>query len=313
MRGSRRAPALGSALILLLTVLGCASSSSPTTGQADSPALSDNAITVASFDFAESRLLAEIYSQALEAGGYRVRRAVGLGPREFVAPALSRGLVELVPEYAGAALQFLSLGADAPTASVAATHEALRRAAARGHITTLAPAPAQDANTFVVTRETATDKQLDRLSDLAGVAADLTFGGPPECPTRALCLAGLEEVYGLSFKEFVRLDTGGPVTHQALQNGNVDIALLFTTDPAIGDADLVELADDRGLQPAENITPLIRTEVVDRWGPPLTALIDGVSEGLTTRGLRELNGQVAADGADLPAIAARWLRTRASS
>jgi osmoprotectant transport system substrate-binding protein len=309
MRGSRRAPALGSTLFLLLTLLGCASSSS--TGQADSTALRDDAITVASFDFGESRLLAEIYSQALEAGGYRVRRAVGLGPREFVAPALSRGLVEFVPEYAGTALQFLSLGVDAPTADVAATHDALRRAAARDHITTLAAAPAQDANTFVVTRATATDKQLGRLSDLSGVAADLTFGGPPECPTRALCLGGLKDVYGLSFKEFVRLDTGGPVTRQALQNGNVDIALLFTTDPAIGDADLVELADDRGLQPAENITPLIRTEVADRWGRPLTELIDGVSEQLTTRGLRELNGEVAAADADLSAIAASWLRTRA--
>jgi osmoprotectant transport system substrate-binding protein len=86
---------------------------------------------------------------------------------------------------------------------------------------------------------------------------------------------------------------------------------LFTTDPAIGDADLVELADDRGLQPAENITPLIRTEVADRWGRPLTELIDGVSEQLTTRGLREMNGELAAADADLSAIAASWLRTRA--
>jgi osmoprotectant transport system substrate-binding protein len=305
MRAFRRATALAStALLLGLTLLGC--SSDPTAGRSASPALDDDVITVASFDFAESRLLGEIYAQALEAGGHRVRRAFGIGPRELVDPALASGLVELVPEYAGTALQFLGLGTTAPTADVAATHEALRVTAARRGITALAVAPAQDANTFVVTRATATARSLLRLSDLAGAAPGLTVGGPPECPTRPLCL---RNVYGLSFKEFVRLDTGGPVTLQALRNGDVDLALLFTTDPAVAGADLVELADDRGLQPAENVTPLIRTELVEHWGSGLTDLLDAVSRRLTTGALRALNGRAAAPGADLAGIATEWLRT----
>jgi osmoprotectant transport system substrate-binding protein len=299
-------PARALVASIFAVVIGCSSES----GSIDQTrrALRDDAITVASFDFLESRLLAEIYAQALESAEFDVVRAFGLGPREFVSPALAQGLVELVPEYSGTALQFLSLSADSSSTDRDDSHSALRRAARALGITVLAAAPARDANTFVVTRKTADDKRLRRISDLASVDDELTFGGPPECPTRPLCLAGLSDVYGLEFKEFVRLDAGGPVTRQALQNEDVDIALLFTTDPAIGRSDLVELEDDRGLQPAENVTPLVRDEVVDRWGDRVTDVIDSVSGDLTTRALRELNGLAAEPDGDIGAIASDWLR-----
>jgi osmoprotectant transport system substrate-binding protein len=220
--------------------------------------------------------------------------------------------VELVPEYSGTALQFLSLEAEPVRADAGETHTALRRAAATRGITALAAAPARNANAFVVTRETADAEQLRRISDLSRVDDELTFGGPPECPSRPLCLMGLEEVYGLEFGDFLRLDTGGPVTREALRNGDVDIALLFTTDAAIGGSDFVELEDDRGMQPAENITPLVRDEVVSRWGRDVTDAIDSVSRDLTTSVLRELNGLAAEADGDLREIASDWLRSRAA-
>ena len=113
--------------------------------------LRDNAITVGSFDFAESELLAEIYSQAMEAKGFHVKRAFDLGPREFVAPALDAGLVEFVPEYAGTALQFATLGSRKSDAQIHTTHDALAHALSSEDITVLDSAPAQDANAFVVT------------------------------------------------------------------------------------------------------------------------------------------------------------------
>ena len=122
----------------------------------------------------------------------------------------------------------------------------------------------------------------------------------------ALCLAGLQRVYGLKFDEVVSsLDAGGPVTHQALDDGYVDVALLFSTDPAIDDPDLVELSDDRRLQPAENVTPLVRKEVVERWGSKLVGVIDSVSAQLTTDELRQLNARAA--GGDVADVAAAWL------
>jgi osmoprotectant transport system substrate-binding protein len=269
--------------------------------------LGDDAITVGSFDFAESEVLAEIYGQALENGGFHVRRAFHLGPREFVAPALMRGLLELVPEYAGTALQFASLGRQSSTADVRATRDDLVQTLANHHVTALEPSPAQDANTFVVTRATAARYGLRTLSDVAKIAPELTFGGPPECPSRPQCLAGLERVYKLKFKEFVRLDAGGPVTRQALKDGYVDVALLFTTDPAIERGGLVELTDDRGLQPAENVIPLVRTEIVEQFGPEMVKLIDAVSARLTTAVLGDLNAEVAG-GKTEAAVAAGWLK-----
>jgi osmoprotectant transport system substrate-binding protein len=274
-----------------------------------SSTLGDNTITVGSFNFAESDLLAEIYSQALERGGYRVVRAFDLGPREFVAPALARGLIEFVPEYAGTALHFSSLGTRSGTGNVRTTAESLDRVLEEHHVTALAPAPAQDSNAFVVTRQTAARMHLRRLSDVTAVAREMTFGGPPECPSRPQCLAGLRRVYGLNFKEFVRLDTGGPVTRQALKDGYVDVALLFTTDPSIARDRLVELSDDRRLQPAENVIPLVRTEVVARFGPDLARVVDRVSAQLTTAVLSDLNAQVEI-GSPAAAVATSWLNSK---
>ncbi len=273
-------------------------------------ALGDDAITVGSFDFPESVLLAELYSRALEARGYRVERAFGLGKREFVAPALSAGLIELLPEYAGTALTFRSLGAVQPSPDSTTTHAELVDAFAGSDIAVLAAAPAQDANTFVVTPATARSRHLARLSDLPAVATGLTFGGPAECPRRPLCLIGLQQRYGVRFKEVVSLDVGGPVTRQALNDGSVDVGVLFTTDPAL--ADYVALTDDLGLQPAENVTPLLRREVEERWGPEVAEVIDEVSRLLDTGTLRQLN---AADAQrpgsdDVAAIADSWLRSK---
>src|SRR4051794_19748382 len=128
----------GLAVVALTVLWGC---SSPRTGIAFESALNDDAITVGSFDFAESKVLAEVYSQALEAAGFHVVRAFGLGPREFVAPALQRGLIEFVPEYAGTATSFLSIGRTTSGEDVATTHAQLVRSLGNRGLTALAAAP----------------------------------------------------------------------------------------------------------------------------------------------------------------------------
>jgi osmoprotectant transport system substrate-binding protein len=182
-----------------------------------------------------------------------------------VAPALAGGLIEFLPEYTGTALRFSSLGDVEPADDLATAAAQLAAALADADVTVLEPAPAEDANAFVVTRETAARLGLERLSDLAPVAADLVFGGPAACPSRPLCLAGLRRVYGIRFADVVELDAGGPMTKQALRSNAVDVALLFTSDPALGDGRYVALDDDRALQPAENIVPLVRSELNHAW------------------------------------------------
>lgn len=302
-----RVVALGAAAALALGA--CAGGDEDSVPQT---VLADDAITVGSFDFQESVVLAELYSQALERAGFRVQRELGLGPREFVGPALTAGLVELVPEYAGTALEFVSLGASRGTDDAAATHEALTQALAATDVRALAASPAENANTFVVTAETAALFDLDEVSDLAAVADELTFGGPAECATRRLCLVGLRDTYGVTFEdEVLVLDPGGPVTRQALRDGEIDVALLFTTDPAIEREGWIELIDGRGLQPAENITPLVRREVVQRFGEEVVAIIDEVSRHLTTDSVRELNAAASGEpGSGAAADVAReWLQS----
>ena len=192
------------------------------------------------------------------------------------------GLIQLVPEYAGSALDFLSLGRLPATSDAAATHASLARSAEGRGLVAAQPAPAQNTNAIVVTAATAARHHLRSIEDLPRLRRDLVFGGPPECPQRKYCLQGLEGAYGLQFKSFTPTDAGGPITRQALVSGQIDVGLLFTTDPGIAAQHLVVLADDRGLQPAENITPLVSEEDGDRYGQPLLDTLDAVSARLST-------------------------------
>lgn len=298
-----RGPRAVLVVVVALVVTACAGSEGDT---APTDALDDDAITVGSFDFAESVLLAEIYGQALEHAGLTVERAYRLGPREFVAPALSVGLIELVPEYAGSAATFLHRGETAPASDVEATYDRLVAGLRGTGVTALTPSRAQNANAFVVAKSTAEEAGLRELSDVTDIAEDLVFGGPPECQRRALCLIGLEQVYGMKFDDVVAL-RAGPLIEQALRDGGIDVGVLFTSDAAMLSPDFVELRDDRGLQPAENVTPLVRNEVLDRWGDDVVESIDAVSARLTTVRLRLLNAEVGGDTTRVPAIAAAWL------
>jgi osmoprotectant transport system substrate-binding protein len=304
-----RAVLIAACIGLTVALPACTSSRGHVSSAAGEPTgRHDAVITVGSFDFPESVLLAEIYGGALAAGKFPVRILPNLGPREVVDPALANGLVELVPEYAGSALEFFSLGRLSATSDVAAANKALAGSVAGHGLVAARPAPAQDANAIVVTAATAARYRLRSIADLARVAPRLVFGGPPECPERAYCLPGLQRAYGVRFKAFIPLDAGGPLTLQALEAGSIDVALLFTTDPAIPARHLVILADDRGLQPAENITPLVRRDVIVRYGPRLVALLNTISALLDTGTLRALDAQVELDGHGPRSVARSWLR-----
>lgn len=290
---------------LLLTASASACSRTP---PPDTSALDDDAITVASFNFPESVLLAELYAQALEGAGYRVERELDLGTRELVAPAIIRGLVELVPEYSGSALEFVA-GPGSASPDPAVTSAALAEELAHRGIVALRPSPAEDRNGFVVTAETAEEHGLQTVSDLARVSEGLILGGPPECPTRPLCLLGLQDTYGARFGRFIPLDEGGPLTVAALRSGDIDVGLLFTSDGAIEANDLVLLEDDLHLQPAENVTPVLRPEVLERFGDGVAEVLDAVSADLTTEDLRAMNAAVSA-GHTPAEVAQTWLTAR---
>jgi osmoprotectant transport system substrate-binding protein len=301
--------AMPAVLAVVCSACVSASGSGPASGP-DAAGRNRGVITVGSFDFPESGLLAEIYGQALAAHGFPVRILADLGSRELVDPALMSGLVQLVPEYAGSALEFVSLGRRSATSSAVATNKALAASVAGAGLMVGHPAPAQDTNAIVVTAATAARYDLRSISDLAAVAPRLVFGGPPECPGRPYCLPGLRHSYGLHFREFIPLDAGGPLTLQALAAGYINAALLFSTNPSIDTQHLVVLADNRALQPAENITPLVRSDVVARYGTGLVAVLNRVSARLDNTALRDMDALVQLHGQDPRRVARSWLRAQ---
>jgi osmoprotectant transport system substrate-binding protein len=274
--------------------------------QPDTTSLRDRSVTVGSFDFPESVLLAELYAQSLEAHGIQVRRQLAIGPRELVMPSLERGLVEVIPEYSGSLLGFL--GGSVPD-DRAEMFVRLRPVVVARGLRILRPARAQNQNGFVVSAFTARELGVQTLSDLRSHASALRFGGPAECPRRPLCLRGLQATYGLRFAEFIPLDAGGPLTIEAIRNDLVDVALLFSSDGSLDEPDLVLLEDDRGLQPPEHVVPIVHAAVVDRFGARLVRALDPVSAKLTTEELRTMNAAVAAGG-DPVDVARAWLAER---
>jgi osmoprotectant transport system substrate-binding protein len=268
-------------------------------------------IQLASFDFPESEILGELYGQALRQHGFPVEPVVQLGAREVVAPALEQGKVDMVPEYLGSALNFLNGRDRVATADPGLTHARLEQAFAPRGVSVLAYAPAVDRNGFVVTGRMARSHGLETISDLAPMASRLALGGPPECPQRPLCLRGLQDVYKLEFARFEAMPSRA-VTAAALETGEIDVGMIDTTDPNLVKPgnDLVQLEDDRDLQPADNVVPVVRREVLDAYGPPLVGLLNAVSAQLTTVELTRLNLQVA-DGRPAADAAAGWLRAHA--
>jgi osmoprotectant transport system substrate-binding protein len=309
--GDGRSRRRGAAVLLSLALIAAGSAcdderpASRTAGQAPT-----QAVVVASFNFTESRLVAEIYAQALESRGIPVQRELELGPRELVLPALHEGMIDIVPEYLGSAATALGPQPSVTHRDRGETLSALRLDLRPWHATALEPAPAQDQNGYVVTRETARRLSLVTLSDLRQHADRMTFTGPAECPTRTYCLAGLERTYGLHFARFLPFD-GEDQRASALSEGVADVAVMFSTDGRLATGGFVLLADDQRLQPPENVVPVVTDRAIARYGDQLTATLNAVSTQLTSANLTLLNWRTGIAHRDLAAEAYGWLHRHA--
>jgi osmoprotectant transport system substrate-binding protein len=302
VRSTRTRRTLTVTTVLLTGALALAACSEPPNPTSHGPG-KETIVVGVSGAFAENRLVAELYAQVLEGAGYTVDRQFDLRSREVSQSAIESGQIDLKPEYLSSLLLFLDKNADASGSSddvLARDREVLAR---RG-ITALAPSPAQDINTFVANADTARRFGLTTVSSLAPVADQLTFGGPPECPQRPFCVEGLRSVYGILFWDFIPLDAGGPDTIAALKSDEVQIGLLFSTDPSIEQNGFVPLGDDKHLQNAENITPVIRS---DKLNDEVRGLLDAVSAQLTTANVTDLVGKVSIDGQDVESVAHQFL------
>ncbi|MEA2441751.1 MAG: osmoprotectant transport system substrate-binding protein opuBD [Thermoleophilaceae bacterium] len=308
-------------LMFALAACGDNNNDSSSTGSASSSTGSDSGkliqknadnaskptITMGSKNFTEEYILGEIYAQALQAAGYKVKKQLNLGSEQIAIKAVKSGKVDAYPEYTGTALTsfYKVKPADVPKDAQAA-YDQVKADAAKEQVTAFPPTPFTDSNGFAMTQAGA-DKigGATKLSDLSGKASSLTLAGPPECAQREDCKLGLEKVYGLKFKKFTSIDLAK--RHEVLKNGQADVSLVFTTDGQIKADKLVLLQDDKQLFPPYNVSVLARTSTVDKAGPDMGKVIEQVQGGLTTQVMQELNSRVDLDKEKPAAVAKEYL------
>jgi len=259
-------------------------------------------LTVGAKNFSGAQAISQVYAQALQAKKYSVSFKDNLGATEIVYPALKNGDIDAYADYQGTLLTFLG---GTPTGDTNTTYKALQAKLNGTGIVASKPAPAVDVNGFYVTSKTAKKYNLSTVSSLAKVANKLTFGGPPECQSRPLCLGSTsQQLYNLQFKTVKKLDPGGPITVQALENGDIDVGLLFTGSSVIP-KDAVLLRDDKGLQPADNPVFLLRK---DKATPATLAIVNAVSAKLTTAAYNKMSLDIENNKLDPAVVAKAFLK-----
>ncbi len=289
-----RRGAVTAALLLLMT--GCATGPSlETRGEVTGSPGDSRHLVVGSAGFTESDLLAQMYALLLNQAGYTTS-LITVANRELYEPALESGQIDVVPEYAATFADWLNAkvnGPDAPTVGspdLDATMKALRRLATPRGLTVLAPGRAVDQNAFAVSASYAAKYHLKTLSDLGASGLKVRLAAGDECVRRPYCAPGLRKVYGIDITAVDPKGVGTTQAKQAVQSGQDQMVLTTTTDATLAEFDLVLLADDRHLQNADYVVPVVNRSRAGGPGP--AEALGRLNEVLTTADLAAMNQQV---------------------
>jgi glycine betaine/choline ABC-type transport system substrate-binding protein len=311
-------------VVLCLLLAGCggdgggsddepAGSSTPAAPAASAKLIRRNAanaqttLRIASKNFTEEFILGEIYSQALQAGGYKVRKRLDFGSELVAFQGLKDDKIDAYPEYTGTALTtFFDVKPDKIPKDEQEAFEQARDGFAKAGMTALPPTPFTNSNAVGMTQARAAEVGVETISDLRSKARELTLSGSKECPRRLDCKLGLEQIYGLRFKRF--LPTELPDRHRVLTSGKADVSIVFSTDGQIAADDLLVLEDDRRLFPPYNVSLVVRDEAAEAAGPDLPKIVAQVQQDLSTKVMQELNSRVDLDKEKPAAVAREYLR-----
>jgi osmoprotectant transport system substrate-binding protein len=287
------------AVLALLAAAGCGGgddNSLENQGSGDTGSSDKGSVTVGGQDFTESQVMAAIYQQLLENDGFSVTTKL-VTTRDVYLPELSKGSVGIVPDYLAGITDFLNTEANGDDAPLVSSHSpedtlaALKPLAEAQGISILPPSQATDQNAFFVTKDFADQNNLTTLSDLAALGQPIKLAAPPDCKGRADCLDGLKNVYGLDITSLTPLDFASSQMKDAVESGEVDLGETGTTDGSLEQQGLVILEDDKGIQPAQNLTPTVNADFL-KANPDIEDIFNKLSETLTTEDLATMNAQV---------------------
>ncbi|MEU5220194.1 ABC transporter substrate-binding protein [Streptomyces sp. NPDC020807] len=270
-------------------------------------------LVVGAAAFTESKVLAELYAQSLRAAGYSTSITT-VKNRELYEPSLEKGEIDVVPEYAATIAEFLNAKVNGPKApeekpvasgDANATVEALRKLAEPRGLKVLAVGGAVDQNAFAVTKEFAEKNKLTTLSDLGASKIKVKIAAGDECAVRPFCAPGLKKTYGIDVTGVDPKGVGTPQAKQAVKDGVDQLVLTTTTDATIENFGLVFLTDDKKLQNADNVLPVVNAK--DAGAPEIATALDALTKVLTTSDLAELNRKVDAERAKPEDVAKAYL------
>jgi osmoprotectant transport system substrate-binding protein len=275
---------------------------------------STGALTVSGQDFTEMQVMAAMYDQLLAKSGYDVTTKL-VSTRDIYIKQMSQGKVDVVPEYLAGITDFLNTAANGDTAKPVSSHDpnatlkALKPLAAKENIDVLKPSQATDQNAFFVTKDFASQNSLQTLSDLAALKQPIKLAAPPDCKGRSDCEGGLTKVYGLDITDIIPTGFGGAATLNSVKKGETQLGETGTTDGSLDAQGLVLLEDDKGIQPAQNLTPAVNSDFLSSH-PDVAQTLDKLSAVLTTSDLAQLNLKVDAQRQKPEDVAKEYLTSK---
>ncbi|MBN9156589.1 MULTISPECIES: ABC transporter substrate-binding protein [unclassified Microbacterium] len=301
-RITRIAAAASVAVAAALALSACGSSNPLDKPTETNGSGSSDTIVIGSQAYYSNEIIAEIYAQALEKDGMKVDRKFNIGQRDAYMPDVKSGAISLFPEYTGNLLEYL--GGKADTNSSDDVYAALKKALPSG-LTALDYAKAADQDTYTVTKANADKYGLESIGDLSKMPAPVTVGAAPEFEKRPYGPAAAKTDYGVD----LAFSATGQTTLEALQAGTVQVADIYSADPAFAKGDLVALKDPKNLILPSNVVPIVSASVADK----VSKAINAVSAKLTTDELVKLNVQSTADKKQATDIAKAWLKEQGLS
>jgi osmoprotectant transport system substrate-binding protein len=273
-------------------------------------------LVVGAAAFTESKVLAELYAQVLRDAGYTAS-VTTVKNRELYEPSLEKGEIDVVPEYAATIAEFLNAKANGPKApeekpvassDVAATVTGLQKLATPRGLKVLPAGEAVDQNAFAVSKEFAEKNKLKTLSDLGKAKIKVRIAAGDECEVRPFCAPGLKKTYGIDVAGVDPKGVGTPQAKQAVKDGEDQLVLTTTTDATLESFGLVLLEDDKKLQNADNVLPVVNAK--DAGAPEIADALGKLTKALTTQDLVELNRKVDAERAKPEDVAKEYLTSK---
>ncbi|MFD5214052.1 ABC transporter substrate-binding protein [Microbacterium sp. NPDC058345] len=296
-RKHRIALTAGVALTAVIALAGCSSSNPLEEPGGDGGEQGGDTIVVGSQAYYSNEIIAEIYAQALENAGFTVEKKFNIGQRDAYMPEVESGAIDLFPEYTGNLLEYLDK--DATATSPDDVYTALQDALPEG-LTALDYAEASDQDTYTVLKSFAEENDLTSIADLAALAEPATLGGAPELEQRPYGPGGAKDIYGVD----LGFSATAQSTLESLLAGEVQVADIYTADPAFQTEDIVALEDPKNMILASNVVPIASSDVAE----DIADVINAVSAALGADDLVAMNVQSTVDQTSADDIAAQWLK-----